>query len=446
MDTNPFANLHSYGEYANAYRAANQTAAAQDLDMANKSNIYATQVLSAATGTGNQDIYNTALQHLNDRGIDITGWAPDVQTAAQQTQAARLAQSPIGALFNAGSKMDANANSVALAGGVLPAGGGNGIVNNLLKTGALTGGVPVTLPSAQATSSPNGSFQTALANPTLDPNAAPVAPAAVKPNPAQLAAANTTDAMFGGASQTPTVATPAASFQPPPKDPNETMAAYNARVNQAFEQYKADPAYTAKVAAATDQAKEGVKLKTGAEASQEIFDKLNQNLDALSALNPKVPTQGLILSPEAQGRISAGFATDGLGSGQDADAISQWDQINHQQILNGLQQLVQSGAIRSNKTIAEMLKTGAGIPASGGTVAGRQTMIDNLRAELKNAATAAQNQSAVVNGGATQDYQSLPQSNVTSAPKLGATVSSPTGKYIYKGGDPSQKSSWGKVQ
>lgn len=426
VDASVFNNIKNYQDYnmANQDFLARQQAA--QLDAATKGSVLKGQLIGAAAATNDPAALISAKQKAQSLGIDVSDVPNDPQGAVTYANALINAQKPY-ALGNAQIKaLGLNAAGITALGNQPDAAAAG--LQMQVPTGAIQIPQPQSTQPTMATSitpkqamtQPPSAFMGALKT----ANSVPAnAPAATLPQQA-----SSIDSVLASA-QNPTPLQPSipnsVAIPPQPiKDSLESPANFNARLSawQALPVVKAaDAALTTN---ATDTAKEGVKLKTGAEASQEIFDKLNQNLDALSALNPKVPTAGLILSPDAQAHISTGLATNGLGSGEAGDALKQWDQINHQQILNGLQQLVQSGAIRSNKTIAEMLKTGAGIDANGGTVAGRQAQIDNLRTELKNATVAAQNQSTAINGGVPQPYNSLPQSNVNAdqpAPAINPT-------------------------
>jgi hypothetical protein len=74
--------------------------------------------------------------------------------------------------------------------------------------------------------------------------------------------------------------------------------------------------------------------------------------------------------------------------------------------LSDLAQLVKTGQIRSNRTIAQMLATGSGIPADL-PADQRAALIDNLMNELQNKNTTIQNVNARMNGGAVAPYNSI---------------------------------------
>lgn len=114
LDTSVFDKIKTFGDYQKAdqeFQLKKQLVGQQlqsgGIDAASKANIYATQLLSGAAA-GGQSSYDQARQNLTNQGIDVSNYAPDVQTASQQLQSARLAQSPLGPLLNAGLKVDSN--------------------------------------------------------------------------------------------------------------------------------------------------------------------------------------------------------------------------------------------------------------------------------------------------------------------------------------------------
>lgn len=436
LDTDVFDKIKTFADYQKADQdfQLRKALAAQQLqtggiDAASKANIYKTQLLSGAAA-GGQPAYDQARATLQQQGIDTSEYAPDVATANQQLQAARLAQSPLGSLLNAGAKLTGNdlqavqtygSMEAAVKAGYKPEGlalpnlgsfSGSTPANSTTSIDPRTitptqahalppSGIPATPGTANPAPPANVSLPEippASSAPDVSDNAPPPPP----PGPAQF-----------GMPESYAVVSQSSRFTPPAQNPGESIAAYNARVQQALEAQKADPAYQAALdqakTTAVEMAKDQVKKKEEAQASQEIYDRLNQNLDALSSLADKVPVQGKILSPDSQANLNIRF-----GDGSASDAMAQWDQINKQQILSGLQQLVQSGAIRSNKSIVDMLNKGGGIPAEGTTVAGRKAMIENLRTEINNSRISAANNSAAASGAPRQDYQPLPAATTLS--------------------------------
>lgn len=382
--------------------AQNMAINGMNIEQASKANIYKTQVLSAAAGTGNQDVYNTALQHLSDTGVDVSDVPKDVATGANYAAAGRVAQSPLGALFNAQQKMIGNNVNAA---GVM------GSTNNVYAQPVLD---PIT--GKMSISSQIAPQQTQQVAQPQTPSNAPSQSNTQIPNNNFLATEP------GAADSTPPASSNTASFQQPPQEAGETLNAYKDRVNQAFEQYKADPNYQAAVEAAKSQAGESGKLQaqndSAADKAQELTDRLTQNLNAMKTLNYQVPTSGLI---PASAKVWASQAAqqNGLGSGEGVNAASQWDQINNQQVLSEIQQFIASGGAnaRVNQTLERLAAAASGIDKEAPPQA-RESMINNALAEIQNKNVSAQNIA-----GDNQPYQAIPvttSQNSMSASQMGA--------------------------
>lgn len=424
IDASVFNNIKDFADYQRAdqdFQMRKALAAAQlqgaGIDTATKSNIYKTQLLSGAAA-GGQAAYDQARQNLQQQGIDTSEYAPDVNTASQQLQAARLSQSPLGSLLNAGLKMDSN--DIARAGltGQLPSGSN---VPNMIA-GKIVGqnnGIP---PQATLASAPA------------------ITPSVPQPPSNSTQPANNALAAFGGnngselpqpSAGVPTIA-PGSNmprFSPPPQNPGETLPAYNARVQQAFEAYKTDPT----VLAAQEQAKKTGTLSAenteSAKKADELTNRLEQNLNAMLKLNDNVPSSGFI---PAGGKVyfDQALASNGLGKGDAATAANQWDQINNQQIISEIQQFVASGGAntRINQTLDRIVQAASGINKSD-LPQSRKAQIMNALAEIKNKNVSSQNIA-----GANQQYQPIPVTTPQqSTPPQGATLYGTSGgKNVYK--------------
>lgn len=461
----------------------NQNAAeAQTLDKnatANnmQDNIYATQVLSAATApigqdeTGqpvyNQPLYDSAKDHLESQGIDTSMWAPDAATGAKQANAAKWAQSNYGALMNFGVKEQANqiaagaqtnnpspANSAMK--GIIPGMPGTGplpVIPNASGSAAPTAAVPrVTTPAALAPPTLPGAGAAPTGRTGLTPTGAhPMQQGAAVPpaNPSdpvvqgfqqaqadqqgklaqngQIADNNVapTPAAQGtapaGAAAAPgqeNIAAPPA-VPPMPKPPviapydptKETYAGYQGDVADARQQYtqqmeawKADP----QVIAAQKNA-EAAGAIAGAEpekaaAAQELVGRINQNLDAMAKANPNVPQSQWGLPADMQAYVSQNF-----GDQTAANAYNSFTKVNKAQVLNGIQELVQSGSIRNSKALITLVGQVNAIDENASPPS-RALQIDQVRTEIANLATSAQNINSRLNGGTIQPYQALPAS------------------------------------
>lgn len=349
------------------------------LDNQSKSNIYATQILSAASATGDQNAYDQAKQHLAGAGIDVSTWAPDVQSGAQQAQAARLAQSPLGSLLNAGLK--GQSNQIALSG-----------LTGQITPGAMGLNIPgMAPPKAQSQSIPQDNFLSTEPD-TNSPSNIPDAGVSMTPQ----ASAQPVKAPI----ETPT-------FQRPPQNPGETLPAYKDRVQQAFEQYKANPDYIAAIETAKSQAGESGKLSVqnaeSAKKADELTKRLEMNLNSMLSLNKNVPSSGLIPA-SAKVYADQAEAANGIGSGTGASAANQWDQINNQQVLSEIQQFIASGGAntRINQTLDKIVQAASGINRND-LPQSREAQIKNALAEIQNKNVSAQNIA-----GDNQPYQPIP--------------------------------------
>lgn len=430
--------------------AAGQALQAGQLDQASKANIYATQVISAATSTGNQQLYDSAKAHLQQMGIDPSPWAPDVATAKEQAQAARLAQSPLGPLINAATKLDANqiaantaagkstgnpnANTMALMPGainsVVPGAGG-------LYTPQAPAGGPSTLPPPLPGATPPAQGQ---------PAAAPSAQ--VGGLPLQVApSAQPIDANGSTANQ----------FVAPPRDPSQTQAAYQQSVSDARAAWEASPAVKAAQTSATKTAD-----VTGGEAGEalKLYNKMSSSLPMISDRFSKMraATNDASYGLAEMTGVGPALANTAMGSQKTADANAMLDQAGSQQILGELgPMLAQSGA-RANKFLETISAAASGYNKAA-PPATKQLIIngleDNYLATLKTNADEARAAGQPVPPAAEIDAQiaaiKAQRPPVDGAPATAAApvynpgqiLDSPTlGKVVFKGGDPTDKSNY----
>lgn len=419
IDAGVFNNIKTFADYQRAdqdFQMRRALAAQQlqtgDIDAASKANAYKTQLLSGAAA-GGQQAYDQARQTLQGQGIDTSEYAPDVGTANAQLQSARLAQSSLGSLLNAGLKMDSN--DIARAGitGVLPAGSNvPAIAAGILPNAAPTAGQAAPQSVAQPQQDAPYSVTDVMQAKTAMDNGQMPAPPASTPNLPTSAPANT--------------AAVSPRFSPPAQNPNETLPAYNARAQRAFEAYKTDPAVIGAQESAKKTGADAAESQKGAIVSTETMQRLDQNLDALKGLNTNLPDYGGILpvSVKARGELIGG---DNKGY----DALQKWDAINQQQVVNAISELVKGGQIRGNQFIERIINRGFAVDPN----APKQTRadeIETLRNELKNAAVQAQNTSASYSGAAKGNYvPTLPQSQ-SAAPAGASLYGTSQGKKVYK--------------
>lgn len=451
-----FGNIKTFADYQKADQQFQMQKALQgqqlqtgQLDMATKQNVLATQVLSAATASAGQKLaagqqpdasdqaaYDQGLATLKNMGIDTSNWSPNVAQGVQQTTAAKLSQSPLGPLIDAQLKSQSNALQGAVLSGVMPptgtAGiGGAGLVQALLggagaspaaahaATGTTSAPAAAPLPPPPAAAgSPaatpgmpagnpgaiNAVLQAATAGspgggaPSQAPAPPGGSPAPAAPIPQPAAPAPASPAPGGaGAALAPMLPDPAAAqFH----DPGKTLAANQQAYNNALEAYKADPTVIAQQEQAKTLGQNLGKDAQSAASATAVFGKLQQNINALQNLNNSTQSDG-ILGVETEAGISNRF-----GGGKDATALAQWNQVNVQQTINELAQLVDSGQIRSNKAIVQLLADSAEIPASL-NADGRAKMIANLQSELNNVVSASQNITNIQTGAPQVPYQPL---------------------------------------
>lgn len=450
IDPSVFNNIKSFADYQKADQdfQARKAAAAQTLqsgaiDQASKANVYATQVLSAASATGDQNAYDQAKQTLQGQGIDTSTWAPDVQSGAQQAQAARLAQSPLGTLFNAQQKVIGNNIAGTAAMGSTDAAGAAGFIQP----------VPSITPSGGVIITPQ------ITNQAPQPAPAPAPPA---PAPAPAPAASNAPAPMGNqvkigtaagdqavsdmydAPPAPQPAPALAKFSAPKQKDGETIQAYKQRVDTALEAYRADPAYIAANAAASETGKaqaDAAKAAVGAGAN---YDQVVQTINGIKALNNSptgLPQDRGFLPASTQASLAQNLGGTAIGNALGvppqavADNENAFTKLNEAQTIGAIKELASTGQIRMTRTLENILNRGYLIePGSSPTSKNQQS--DLILAELNNSKIAAQNVNTGLNGGQATPYQPMPATGGTpaaSAPPSGGTLYGTSGgKNVYK--------------
>lgn len=472
-------NIKTIEDYGNARQAMQNNLQAQQLDALNKQNVYATQVISGATATGDQGAYNNALQHLQNNGIDVSSWAPDVRTAAVQAQAARqsqYSQNPLAPLLNAATKMDANNVAASSANGTpaVP----NAISGKILNGGSLVGALGGQSPQAPQPSLAGNSITPALGggqwvNPdTQQPNAANLPQSLPETTPPQQAQPVPPTAI--GMPQNNYTASDG-SFLPPQNDPTKNFAANKAAFEQAFQAHKESPLAVRANAASSEQGKTDVVAQQASDKANELTDRLTQNLKAMLKLNDSVPSQGVL--PASTGAYASRAMQNNpilnkLGiigadtSGREATAFDQWNQINNQQVLSEIQQFIASGGAntRINQTLEKIAKAASSIDPNASPES-RKAQINNALAELENKNISGKNLVSDNKGQPTQPYTAIPVTLPNENIPTGGTLSgadkavqesgmnmTPPKKgevrsgYLFLGGNPNDKNSYRKVQ
>lgn len=437
--SNIVGGLKTIEDYANARQATQNALQTSQLDNLSKQNIYATQLLSGAAATGDQGAYDNALKNLQSNGVDTSAWAPDIATGAKQAAAARLAQSPLGSLLNAGLKEQSNAIQLnPQTGTISPTSMGQGGI-----LGALGGQVApdVTKPWVNP-DLPQNPVVTNSPLPTIANNAPIAAPAAQYTTPAP------TPQQTGG-------------FIPPTQLPNEPVPTYRSRVDQAFAQYKESPQAVRANAAAGKQGDADIANQEAANKAQGLTDRLTQNLQAMLKLNDSVPQSGFVPA-SVKAYVSQGLHANpslsniGLDtSGNAATSYDQWKQIDLQQTLNEMQQFLAAGGggAKLNQTIDKAIQKATSIDVNGSPET-RKAQIVNALAELSNKNVGAANLVRNNQGQPTQPYAEIPVtipskseqvvdgSGVNTAPPQKGEVRN---GYLFMGGNPNDKNSYKKV-
>lgn len=366
------------------------------VDAATKANIYKTQVLSAATATGDQGLYDRARANLSQNGIDISDYPDDVAGAAQVAQAGKIAQSPYGALINGGAKI------ADLTGTIPPA------LKNLIGGGTAPPAPTINISPPAPINTPTTGAPAAGAAPVI--NTAP----AQMPEPPDLPKLNDPNSPNPpAAAPAPLAARTAPQFSYPAYDPasGKTFDAYNKEKAGALDLFKLNNAASIK----RDESFAGTLGETdaknveSAKKADELTKRLEMNLQAMLKLNKDVPSSGFIPGG-AKSYLSQALSENGVGNGQAATAGNQWDQINNQQVLSEIQQFLAAGGAntRINQTLDKIVQAASGINRND-TSQSREAQIKNALAEIKNKNVSVQN---LV--GNNQNYQEIPVN--TSAP------------------------------
>lgn len=159
--------------------------------------------------------------------------------------------------------------------------------------------------------------------------------------------------------------------------------------------------------AAKEQAKLDVKTGAEANASEETFSKLNQNLDAMEALVKGGTTPSSKYFVPASVQASLGRNIPQLGMEGTAKGYTDFNTLNTPVVLNTLAELVKGGAIRGNQTVERMINQGFLVDPN---LSDQEKLdkIATIRSELQNAAIASRNISNKDKGQPTQLYQGMP--------------------------------------
>lgn len=362
VDLSGFGNLKTVDDYNKvndmflAQKAAAQLAQQTgQQDLQSKKNIYATQVLSAATApasfdaSGNpiydQNAYNGALQHLAQQGVDVSTFSPDVTAAAQQVHAARLAQSPLSGLLNAAGKMDTNNITAAIAGGNVPSN------PNAIQQAVLGGGPVVHKPAVQSQATPG----------VPTPNATQVAQAIGTP-------ATITPGQFS--TPQPSVDVPLQSRGAPNpddyKDPTKTLAANQAAFSQAMDVYKSSPEYMKDSKKADSLGtEEGTRLGDAQKALGVMMGNAPAVVSRTNGIIKFSPdaSSGLGVNPEGGGMYPA-FDNSSLGQKlfpKSSEANTQLQKLAAQGAFPEIAAALSNSSMKGNKFLETLMNNGLSI-------------------------------------------------------------------------------------
>lgn len=469
------------------------------IDAASKGNIYKAQMIAAAAGTGDPGLLQRAKQQVASQGIDVSDVPDDVPTAVRYANAARMAQAPAMQMLTTALAVDKNniANAVntgeqpklstpTLAAGILPAAANN--PGNLRPAGASSGFQSFATPesgtnamtsdlitkisgkSPAMTAKLGSNYQPTLSNiiSTYAPSSendtqgyinAVAQRTGFKPDqlltindlpklqqamtiqegnaaaPAPIQAAPAMPNAIPGTTPTP-AAMP--KFVPPQQNPNETLPAYNNRVQQAFEAYKADPAVLASQEAAkttaTEAAKQNVEDKTGARNTQDVvglYGKLRK--DAETA--PSGIAENLWASAtNAAGKPNAGAIAKGT---YDADLNNLY--LAMIRSLKGTGRVMQS-ELDEIKLAQPDAKDSMEVKQAKADAHMQyyQTRMKELGFDPATGLPLNNNQIAP---------QTPPAATVSaSQPQAGTTMQGTDGTYLFNGGDPAVQANWKKIK
>lgn len=407
MDASALGQIKSFTDVNQARQQAQLVNQAAQIDTASKANIYKTQVLSAAAGSGDQAIYQGALQHLSQNGIDVSDVPIDLATGTKYVESGRMALSPLGPLFNAQQKIVGNNQAAILGlGGVnqAKAAGQWQEVPNLGVFGLPSVAGINAMPAAQAASMPVQPSIQPIQKQPLDQGYMQMPPSKAD---MQVAAIDG-PAPVVNISQTPTNSPLISSLPPynPPApivgDSPGTTKANLDRYDQAYKMQNAG-ALKRQEAEASTTGDINAKDIEAAKKADELTKRLDMNLQAMEKLNKDVPSSGFI--PQgSKVYLNQALSANGLANGAPAVASHQFDKINNDQILSDIQQFVATGGAntRINQTLEKIVQAASGIDKTASPEA-RAAMLKAARAEIANKNATQQN---VVGGN--QQYQDIP--------------------------------------
>lgn len=359
-DLSLITNAPNLTDRINQQQAISSQLQAQQVDVRQKQNAYATQVMSAAAATGDPMQYAKGKQLLASQGIDVSNWSDDPVIGKQQAEAARMALiSPLGMLNASINQEKAGA---AVAG-----------VNGTMATGLQPiGGAPSLTSAIPASSPPSGSAAGGFsASPLVTSGATTSLPQSGNAQPAPMqGAANSPPSLTAPIpSSAPVSATPPAPASTDEKYLGMNPEARNKALALDTEIYNKRPDVQAAVEAAKTQA--GV---TGTEVgdAKKTYDIASAGLpfalQRFSAMRGAAQNASSGLGVDQAGDGAAQqFANTALGKYMEPETGSgnqTLKQYSSQGVLGELgPQLAQSG-VRGNKFLESIASNASGLDMS----------------------------------------------------------------------------------
>lgn len=382
----------------------NQALQEGDIKNANAANLYRTQVLTGAIASGDQNIYNQALTHLGQRGIDVSDLAPDIATGSQQIQAMRQAQysaNPLNAMLGLGLK--AEANGIA-AGGTTPEARAAAPLSAAIAGRMLGGSMPGAISPPSLPAASGGA------------EAAPDAAGAFASLPVTAGLKNGSPMPVEGS---------ASGFMPPVRNQGETAAAWKDRVNLALEQWKTDPSTVKNTATAKNSGdKLGDEIGEAAKTVNIMQSNLPMVLQRFEKMRQasKNSSSGFGVDNEGEGWAQK-LANSSVGSDETSQANNVLMQAAAQGILPELGPQLQQAGVKGNKFLESIATSASGLNMSA-KPADKLSLINGLETTYINnlKSSAAQLRAAGQPAPSDDEIDAAVSKYLQSAPTSGAAV------------------------
>lgn len=456
-------------------QAAGNELQAQDIANQQKKLAYAGMVMSAASApvsqsptgeidpqTGQQRMQNnyndqmiqSAKQHLQGMNIDTSMFGNDGATVAQQAQQLRMALMPPASLLNSQIQLQRNQTMAAgVNGTTAPAGLPSltitppTIAGTASGAGAVNGAQQPTVPTSTAQSQPS-------ARPPALPPSAPGAnipvmqqAAAGQPQTQKPAALQTPQQMMAAAQNDALARAQARIPAPAPNANPEAISRYNDSIDKAMQsdmQYQQD-VESAK-ALGTGSAKNITDTNLDAVKSEQSIGPVEQTIQGLITLAKKGN-----LPEGATANISGDAYSLVAPNSETAQDVKSFNMLNEAQTIGAIRELANTGQLKMSRTLENILNKGYLVDPTASNPE-KVVQANIVLNELKNSAISSKNVSAQLTGGAQTPYLPMtvsPATGQTAAPPVyqaGQILDSPSlGKVVFKGGDATDKNNYVKV-